>query len=352
MNLFAEPDRPQLTAPARLFDSAALEAEHGDWGHQLLRAAVALEMLTQITRRDQRVLLKGGTLLQNSLTWPPYRASVDLDLEIEDSQALEAVLARIEESFSDSEIRVTVRDTPLPGVTGHVQFPRATGPDWELRIDALENDRWPSEASPWREIPPPWDDGELPLAAPVETWIAQKLLLAADPPYGRDLEHYLGRQNLVKDLFDLRCLGEESIAAQRVLDAAAEDVERKSRYLDEEFHLETILESAVDTYRHFAHPPVNDDSLRGSLWRAYSRVKGGIRIDFTRRELRTSAGCAHHAIESIQRETLDWEDTWRPALSGSPRSSWEDERIRPVVEVSDEYGPTTGPLEAWARFEP
>lgn len=129
MNLFVEPDRPQLTGSPHLFDREALAEEHGDWGHQLLRAAIALEMLTQITRQGQRVLLKGGTLLQNSLTWPPYRASVDLDLEVEDSQELEEVLSQIENSFSHSELRLTVRDTPLPGFTGHVQFPRATGPD-------------------------------------------------------------------------------------------------------------------------------------------------------------------------------------------------------------------------------
>lgn len=352
MNLFAEQDRSQLVGPPYLFDGAALKEEHGDWGHQLLRAAIALETLTQITRRGQRVLLKGGTLLQNSLAWPPYRASVDLDLEVEDSQELEAVIAQVEEAFSRSEFRLTVRDTPLPGFTGHIQFPRGSGPDWALRIDALENDRWPSGSSPWREIPTPWEAGDLPMVAPVETRAAQKLLLAADPPYGRDLENHLGRQNFVKDLFDLRCLGEELIEEQRVLNAAREDVERKSGYLDEEFQLDALLDSATETYRHFAHPPIDDESLRGSLWRAYDRVKGGIRIPLTRTELRTSAGCAHHAIESVRRGQLDWEDTWRPALSRAPRSSWGGERIRPVVEVSDDFGPTTGPLEAWARFEP
>lgn len=352
MNLFAESDRGQLTAPANLFDSTDLRSEHGAWGHQLLRAAVALEMLTQITRRSHRILLKGGTLLQNSLAWPPYRASVDLDIETENSDDLEGVLASIEDSFAASEIRVTVRDTPLPGFTGHIQFPRSTGPDWDLRIDTLENDQWPSDASSWQEIPQPWEDAELPLAAPVETRIAQKLLLGADPPYGRNLVNHLGRQNLVKDIFDLRCLGEEPIEEQRVLKAVKEDVERKSQYLNEAFHLEALLESATDTYRHFAHPPVDDDTLLGSLWRAYGRVKGGIRIEFTRGSLRTSAGCAHHAIESIRRGTLDWEDTWRPAVSGSPRSAWEDIRIRPIVEVDDNYGPTIGPLEAWAQFEP
>lgn len=352
MNLFAERDRPKLVGPPTLFDRAALREEHDDWGHQLLRAAVALEMLTQITQRDQRVLLKGGTLLQNSFEWPPYRASVDLDLEVEDSQELREVLSQIEDAFSHSEIRLTVRDIPVPGFTGHVQFPRAPGPDWDLRVDVLENDRWPSGSTPWQAIPSPWDGGALPLAAPPAVRAAQKLLLAADPPYGRDLEAHLGRQNFVKDLFDLRCLGEESIEEQRVLEAAREDLERKSEYLDEEFGLDIVLAGALETYRHFAHPPVDDESLQGSLWRAYGRVQGGIRVPFTRAALRTSAGCAHHAIESIQRGVLDWEDTWKPVLSSEPRSSWEDEPIQPVVDASDDFGPTRGPLEAWAQFEP
>lgn len=352
MNLFAGADRSKLVGPPNLFDGEALQEEHGDWGHQLLRAAVALEMLTQITQRDEEILLKGGTLLQNSLAWPPYRASVDLDLEVEDAEDLEEVLTQIEATFSRSEVEVTIRDTPMPGFTGHVDFRRAEGPDWSLRIDALENDRWPAGASLWQEIPNPWEAGNLPVVATVETRAAQKLLLAADPPYGRDLEDHLGRQNLIKDLFDLRCLGEESLQNHRVLTAIRDDLERKSGYLDEEFHLDTILDGAIETYRHFAHPPVNDDSLRGSLWRNYDRVKSSIRVPFTRTALRTSAGCAHHAIESIQRGELDWEDTWRPAVSKEPRSSWEGRRIRPVVEVGDGYGPATGTLEAWAQFEP
>lgn len=352
MNLFAEEDRPKLVGPPILFEREALREEHGDWGHQLLRAAVALEMLTQITLRNQRVLLKGGTLLQNSLEWPPYRASVDLDLEVEDSQELRSVLTQIEDAFTHSEIRLTVREIPIPGFSAHVQFPRASGPDWDLRVDALENDRWPSGATPWQEIPSPWDEGALPMAAPTETRAAQKLLLASEPPYGRNLEDHLGRQNFVKDLFDLYCLGEESIEEQRVLEAAREDVERKSGYLDEGFQLDTLLEDAIDTYRHLAHPPVDDESLRGSLWRAYGRVQGGIRVPYTRAELRASAGCAHHAIESLQRGGLDWEDTWRPALSDEPRSSWEGKSIEPVVDVSDGFGPTKGPLEAWAKFKP
>lgn len=105
-------------------------------------------------------------------------------------------------------------------------------------------------------------------------------------------------------------------------------------------------------HRHFAHPPIDDDSLRGTLWRAYSRVKVGIRFPFTRATLRTSTGYAHHAIDAIQWGKLDWGDPWRPALSGEPRSWWGGETIQPVVDVSDDFGPTTGPLEAWVQFEP
>lgn len=67
MNLFAEQDQPNLVGPSTLFDREHLIEEHGDWGHQLLRAATALEMLAQITDRYPDIMLKGGTLLQNSL---------------------------------------------------------------------------------------------------------------------------------------------------------------------------------------------------------------------------------------------------------------------------------------------
>lgn len=351
MNLFAEPDQPNLVGPSRLFDREHLIEGHGDWGHQLLRAATALEMLAQITDRYPDILLKGGTLLQNSLDWPPPRASVDLDLEVRDANEVQSVLVDIEEAFESSSIRIAVSETPVPGFMGQVQFPRAMGPDWALRIDALENDLWPTGCTRWNEIPSPWDDADPPFAAPVEARAAQKLLLAAEPYYGRDLDDHLGRQNFVKDLFDLHCLGLENVDEEGVLDATVEDIERKSSYLDHDFQEETILDTALETYRHFAHPPVDDESLRGSLWRAYERVKGGIRTSFTRTKLRTAAGCAYHAIVSIQREDLDWADTWRPARSGRPRSAWEGRPIEPVIEVTDDFGPTTGPLEAWARWE-
>lgn len=351
MNLFAEQDHPNLVGPSTLFEREHLIEEHGDWGHQLLRAATALEMLAQITDRYPEILLKGGTLLQNSLDWPPARASVDLDLEVKDATELRPVLVDIEEAFESSSISISVLESPVPDFMGQVQFHRASGPDWSLRIDALENDHWPSGHSRWNEIPSPWDEAVPPFAAPVEARAAQKLLLAAEPYYGRDLENHLGRQNFVKDLFDLHCLGHETVDEAGVLRATMEDIERKSTYLDQDFEEETILDTSLETYRHFAHPPVDDDSLRGSLWRAYERVKGSIRTSFTRTTLRNAAGCAHHAIESIQRENLDWDDTWRPARSGTPRSAWEGRTIEPVVDVSDDYGPARGPLEAWARWE-
>jgi len=350
MNLFAESDRQKLVASPSLFDRESLQEEHGDWGHQLLRAATAMEMLAQITDRNLTVLLKGGTLLQHSLEWPPYRASVDLDLEVTDASALEAVLHQIEDSFADSGVHVSIQDIPLPGFTGRVGFPRSSGPDWSLRIDALENDRWPSGASSWQEIPAPWEDATSPQVAPVEARAAQKLLLSADPPYGRDLDDHHGRQNFVKDLFDLHCLGGKPLQSQRVLEAAYDDVERKSDYLDEQFHLENLLDEGTESLRQLAHPPVDDDSLRGSIWRAYGRVKSGIRVSFTQASLRTSAGCAHHALEGIRRDELNWQDTWRPATDRAPRSAWEERPIQPVTEVEDDYGVTAGVLEAWAQF--
>ena len=186
-----------------------------------------MEMLAQITNRDLTVLLKGGTLLQHSLEWPPYRASVDLDLEVTDASALEAVLHQIGDSFADSEVHVSIQDIPLPGFTGRVGFPRSSGPDWSLRIDALENGRWPAGKSPWQAILAPWEDANRPQVAPVEARAVQKLLLSADPPYGRDLGNHHGRQNFVKDLFDLQCLGQRALQNQQVREAAREEVERK-----------------------------------------------------------------------------------------------------------------------------
>ena len=350
MNLFAESDCQKLVAPPSLFDREILQEEHDEWGHQLLRAATAMEMLAQITDRNLAVLLKGGTLLQHSLEWPPYRASVDLDLEATDTSELEAVLRQIEDSFADSEVHISIQDIPLPGFTGRVGFPRSSGPDWSLRIDALENDRWPSGASSWQELPAPWEAATSPQVAPVEARAAQKLLLSADPPYGRDLDDHHGRQNFVKDLFDLHCLGGKPLQSQRVLEAAYDDVERKSDYLDEQFHLENLLDEGTESLRQLAHPPVDDDSLRGSIWRAYGRVKSGIRVSFTQASLRTSAGCAHHALEGIRRDELNWQDTWRPATDRAPRSAWEERPIQPVTEVEDDYGVTAGVLEAWAQF--
>ena len=350
MNLFAESDRQKLVASPSLFDREFLREKHGDWGHQLLRAATAMEILAQITDRNLSVLLKGGTLLQHSLDWPPYRASVDLDLEVTDGGELEAVLRQIEDAFADSEVHISIQDIPLPGLTGRVGFPRSSGPDWSLRIDVLENDRWPSGSSSWQEIPTPWKDATRPQVAPVEARAAQKLLLSADPPYGRDFGEHHGRQNLIKDLFDLQCLGEKSLQSQRVLEAAHDDVERKSDYLDEQFQLEALLDEGTESLRQLAHPPVDDDSFRGSIWRAYDRVKSGIRIPFTRASLRITAGCAHHALEGVRRGELDWQDTWRPATDRSPRSAWVEKQIQPVIEVEDNYGVTVGVLEAWAQF--
>lgn len=350
MNLFAESDRQKLVAPPSLYDREILQEKHGSWGHQLLRAATAMEILAQITGSNLTVLLKGGTLLQHSLEWPPYRASIDLDLEVADADALEAVLRQIEDSFAKSGVHVSTQDIPLSGFTGRVGFPRSSGPDWSLRIDALENDHWPSDAASWQEIPEPWAGAARPQVASVETRAAQKLLLSANPPYGRDFDDHHGRQNFIKDLFDLHCLGEKPLSEQRILEAAREDIERKSEYLGEEFYLEDILSEGTEALQQLAHPPVDDNSLRGSIWRAYDRVKSGIRVSFTRASLRTSAGCAHHALEGIQRDELNWQDTWRPATDRSPRSAWGGKPIQPVVEVEDDYGVTAGVLEAWAQF--
>lgn len=75
-------------------------------------------------------------------------------------------------------------------------------------------------------------------------------------------------------------------------EAAVETVDRKSSYHGDRDELGSIPTEGIDTFQRFAHPPVDDDTLRGSLWRTYGRGKGSIRIAFTQADLRTSAGCA------------------------------------------------------------
>lgn len=47
MNLFDESDRGQLVGPPGLFDREIHMQQRGDWGHQLLRASTAMEILAQ-----------------------------------------------------------------------------------------------------------------------------------------------------------------------------------------------------------------------------------------------------------------------------------------------------------------
>lgn len=62
MNLFTDSDRRELVAPPSLFDREILREEHGDWGHQLLRAATAMEMLAQI-RTASKILYNTNSIL-------------------------------------------------------------------------------------------------------------------------------------------------------------------------------------------------------------------------------------------------------------------------------------------------
>lgn len=79
MNLFAQPDHELLVGPPELLDLEHLNAEHGAWGGQFLRNALALEILAQLTPRVPGLVVKGGTLLQSRLQWPPRPARRDLD---------------------------------------------------------------------------------------------------------------------------------------------------------------------------------------------------------------------------------------------------------------------------------
>lgn len=184
----------------------------------------------------------------------------------------------------------------------------------------------------------------------METQAAQKLLMAAPLPYGRDTSNHLGRQNLVKDLFDLRCLADVALDGSAVRVAAAEDVARKSSYLDHDFAVEEIAAGGMQTLEILANSPVDDDSMRGSLWRARGKVRSGVRAGFLEDELRIAAGCAHHSLHAILEGDLDWHDAWSPATKGTARKAWSGVRdVETVVEADDGFGVGRGVREAWAK---
>ena len=350
MNLFHPDDHERLVADASLFDADQLEATYGPWGRQLLRNALALEVLAHLTPRVPGLLLKGGTLLQSRLQWPPRRASVDLDLETGDADGLRSALVDALEPFSATRPRLEFEDAMVPGFLAYLRF--GDEPPTVLRVDALAFPHPPSGASPWR-LPEPWKDATPPLAAPLETQAAQKLLLAAPLPYGRDIQQHLGRQNLVKDLYDLRCLADQDLDARRIIAAAAEDIDRKSAYLGQAFDLEAVAAGAQETLLMLAQAPVKDASTRGALWRARPKVQSGIRTGFPADEFRIAAGCAHHSLHGILEGELDWQDAWRPATKRVPRAAWQDAKEIPtIVQADDDFGTGRGVREAWARPAP
>lgn len=350
MNLFHPDDHDRLVADPDLFDADRLQDTYGAWGGQFLRNALALEVLAQLTPRVPGLVVKGGTLLQSRLQWPPRRASVDLDLETRDPAALQAALTDVVRGFDATAPRLTFEQSIVPGFLAHISF--GDEPPTVLRVDALAFSDPPAGSKPW-PLPEPWKRATPPLAAPLETQAAQKLLLAAPLPYGRDTGQHLGRQNLVKDLYDLRCLADEDLDGARIVVGAAEDVERKSNYLDRDFELDGIAAGAQQTLRVLADAPVNDRSTRGSLWRARTRVQGGIRDAFPADGFRIATGCAHHSLHCILEGELDWQDAWLPATKRVPRRAWSDAKaIETVVEADDDFGAGRGVREAWAKPRP
>lgn len=349
---FHPDDADRLIAEPTQFDLDALEDGHGSWGSQLLRNVTALEMTFQLTERmDSPVVLKGGTLLQSRLHWPPLRASIDLDIEVTDASEVERIMHEVARGLGASGIGIagSPRD-PLPGRVLKLTFPGVGLPESRtLRIDILETPDAGEGHAPWMEAPDPWKRAKPPLVPSLEAQAAQKLLMLAPAPFGRDLTHHRGRGNRIKDLFDLACLGRVPLDSEAILRAASDEVVRKSRYMGREYALPSLIEEGSGSLLALAGPAGFGPDSRLALWRAHAKVRPTIREPFLDAQLRMSAGCSYCALHHIRNGTLDWLDAWRPYSDRAPRKRWVAGRtMETVVAVEDGFGPERGVMEAWA----
>lgn len=350
--LFHVQDDERLVADPEMFDLDHLEKEYGSWGSQFLRNSIALEIMYQLIRRsDEPIVLKGGTLLQSRLQWPPVRASIDLDLETYDLPGLQNSVREVISDFQSSKIHVVEmnEDGPTPGAVIKLSFPGFGLPEPRiLRIDALETQDAGDGKRPWIDHPPPWKTETQPLVPTLEEQATQKLLMHGDPPFGRDLGNHRGRQNRIKDLFDLACLGQQDLDSPAIMKAADEEVARKSAYMARHHDLLDLLGTGMDTLTDLAGPKGIGTEHRKALWRAYLKVRPTIRTDFLESHLRMSAGCTFCSLHHIENKTLDWIDAWTPYRTRGPRKKWHGKAVNEtVLEVEDGFGPEKGVLEAW-----
>ncbi|MGQ0534961.1 MAG: nucleotidyl transferase AbiEii/AbiGii toxin family protein [Methanobacteriota archaeon] len=309
-----------------------------------------MEIAHQLARRIPGLVLKGGTSLQSRISWPPQRASVDVDLEWRNPAAVMRALQETVGQWRESMVTV---DPPVQvpfAVVSYIRFPGNRGQELVVRVDVSEPGSSMEHSEPWRDAPAPWR-GAADLRVPtLEAQAAQKLLLAAPPHFGRDLANHHGRQNLCKDLFDLHALGALDLDNDAIQKAAGTEVRMKGKLLQGRPDQERIVNGARETWMCFAHPRAGCPPECEALWRAYLRVRPTIRAPFADGDLRIAAGCAHHAVSTLFDDGFEWSDAWTPRRTKKPRKAWQGiTPIEPVTPVSDEFSGARGLLEAWAK---
>jgi hypothetical protein len=347
MTFFAEADEDDLLARPETF----IESTYGGgaYARNAARTALALEVTAHLVERGAPIHFRGGTRLQAGLQWPPRRASLDNDYETMDAESVMGELRRFAKDFSASRIRLNRRPTKLPGFKMDLVF-EATRPGTTIRIDALEVPDLPATAVPWR-MPTPWRRRVVPSAASPVDQAAAKLLLTAEPPFGRTIalpRADRGRKSRIKDLYDLSCLAELTLAGPELHQAIQREVTRKSAYLGRAYQMPRILDEAIKGARFFAAPRPRDTPRGAPMWRAYGQVRQTIRDAFTEIDLRIASGCTHHALHQARQGAMDWADAWRPF-----RDRTAERRKSSAHRLTDglDFGPAdraiAGLQEAW-----
>ncbi len=348
---FKREDHPHLIAPPETFAGAwpAPKGGRAIAAPNALRSCLALELAHQVARRIPGIVLKGGTLLQARASWPPLRASVDVDLEWRTHGEVMAALGDFAEVFRASGVTVDAPRKERFSTVTHVRFAARPTGETAVRVDVGEPGSSTECSEPWHDAPAPWR-GSAPLRVPTRaTQAAQKLLLAAPAPFGRDLDDHIGRQSLCKDLFDLHVLGALDLGASEIRDAAKAEIRFKGARAGWPSPRKRAVEGALAAWQRFSPPRGGGPPDSETLWRAFLRIRASIGAPFTDGDVRIAAGCAHHAVSTLFEKSFDWSDAWTPRRTGGPRKAWVGApQIEPVVHVSDDFLGAKGLAEAWA----
>jgi len=130
---FRAADAKHLIAPRKTFieNWAPLDGGRGITATHVARASLALETAHQVARKLPGLVLKGGTPLQARTSWPPLRASVDVDLEWTHPNEILAALEQWAEAFEGGTVSVDPLITSPFSASTKIRFP---WPDGEISV--------------------------------------------------------------------------------------------------------------------------------------------------------------------------------------------------------------------------